>query len=175
MVFDAKGEIQHGLTGGYGRDRRVEYIIPREIVKAGRGEFWLEASCNAMFGQATLADPNPNNVGQDILDTAADEDRYYKLDCADLVAIDIEADKLFSDFVTLQQLATALPDDTSLANRATWLANEIIDTFRPEVRGLVDRCRRMAERLLGEQWEEKLQQEGVTMGRTGRVWPLGHW
>jgi len=39
-----------GITGGYGGDRRVEYIIPRECVIEGSHEFVIESSCNGMFG-----------------------------------------------------------------------------------------------------------------------------
>lgn len=40
-----------GLTGGFGVDRRVEFIIPEEHRKAGVGHYYVEASCNGMFGQ----------------------------------------------------------------------------------------------------------------------------
>ena len=39
-----------GITGGYGGDRRVEYIIPKERVIEGSHEFVIESSCNGMFG-----------------------------------------------------------------------------------------------------------------------------
>lgn len=39
-----------GITGGYGGDRRVEYIIPASVVKAGKYDFVIESSCNGMFG-----------------------------------------------------------------------------------------------------------------------------
>lgn len=39
-----------GLTGGTGWDRRVDFIIPEKDRKAGKGEYYIEASCNGMFG-----------------------------------------------------------------------------------------------------------------------------
>lgn len=39
-----------GITGGYGGDRRVEHIIPREAVERGTYEVVIESSCNGMFG-----------------------------------------------------------------------------------------------------------------------------
>jgi alpha-mannosidase len=39
-----------GITGGYGGDRRVEYIIPKEARAQGYHEFVIESSCNGMFG-----------------------------------------------------------------------------------------------------------------------------
>lgn len=39
-----------GITGGFGGDRRVEYIIPPEATQKGFHEFVIESSCNGMFG-----------------------------------------------------------------------------------------------------------------------------
>lgn len=39
-----------GITGGYGGDRRVEYIIPLGDRKKGSYDFVIEQSCNGMFG-----------------------------------------------------------------------------------------------------------------------------
>jgi alpha-mannosidase len=39
-----------GITGGYGGDRRVEYIIPPAAREKGTHSFIIESSCNGMFG-----------------------------------------------------------------------------------------------------------------------------
>lgn len=39
-----------GITGGFGGDRRVEFIITPELVKQGFHDFVIESSCNGMFG-----------------------------------------------------------------------------------------------------------------------------
>jgi hypothetical protein len=39
-----------GITGGYGGDRRVEYIIPSQAVRDGKYAVVIESSCNGMFG-----------------------------------------------------------------------------------------------------------------------------
>lgn len=61
--------IVTGITGGYGGDRRVEYIIPAEARKKGSHEFVIEQTCNGMFGVPLTGDtidpPDPN--------------RYYKV------------------------------------------------------------------------------------------------
>jgi alpha-mannosidase len=51
-VFPSYGIYSHcpGITGGYGGDRRVEYIIPPAARKQGSHEFVIESSCNGMFG-----------------------------------------------------------------------------------------------------------------------------
>jgi len=39
-----------GITGGYGGDRRVEFIIPPEGREKGSYSFVIEQTCNGMFG-----------------------------------------------------------------------------------------------------------------------------
>lgn len=52
MIYSTDGVPLQGITGGYGGDRRVEYIIPAGARKAGRHEFVVESSCNGMFGES---------------------------------------------------------------------------------------------------------------------------
>ena len=42
--------LASGITGGFGGDRRVEYIIPHKAREEGYHEFVIESSCNGMFG-----------------------------------------------------------------------------------------------------------------------------
>lgn len=91
-----------GITGGYGGDRRVEYIIPPSACEAGTHEFVIESSCNGMFGIPwngdTIQPPDMN--------------RWYSLSSADLVVPNMDAWGLLWDFETLKQLADALPGNT---------------------------------------------------------------
>ncbi|KAJ7761441.1 hypothetical protein B0H16DRAFT_1811281, partial [Mycena metata] len=50
MIFDTDGTPLQGITGGYGGDRRVEYIIPPEAVAKGAHDLVIESSCNGLFG-----------------------------------------------------------------------------------------------------------------------------
>lgn len=50
MIYDVDGTPLQGITGGFGGDRRVEYIIPMEARMKGTHEFIIESSCNGMFG-----------------------------------------------------------------------------------------------------------------------------
>ncbi|KAJ6529487.1 hypothetical protein B0H10DRAFT_2248408 [Mycena sp. CBHHK59/15] len=49
MIFDTDGLPLQGITGGYGGDRRVEYIIPPAARKANVAHLVIEMSCNGMF------------------------------------------------------------------------------------------------------------------------------
>jgi len=39
-----------GITGGYGGDRRVDFILTPEVRERGFYDFIIESSCNGMFG-----------------------------------------------------------------------------------------------------------------------------
>jgi len=91
-----------GITGGYGGDRRVEYIIPQQAREQGVHEFVIESSCNGMFGipfSGNTIDP-------------PDMNRYFSLASADLVVPNMEAWGLLWDFQTLRELVDTLPGNT---------------------------------------------------------------
>jgi alpha-mannosidase len=50
MIYDTDGTPLQGITGGFGGDRRVEYILPRKARGQGSYKFVIESSCNGMFG-----------------------------------------------------------------------------------------------------------------------------
>ncbi len=50
MIYSTDGTPLQGITGGYGGDRRVEFIIPHRAREQGKHEFVIESSCNGMFG-----------------------------------------------------------------------------------------------------------------------------
>jgi alpha-mannosidase len=91
-----------GITGGFGSDRRVEYIIPPSAHETGTHEFFIESSCNGMFGVPwngdTIQPPDMN--------------RFFRLDSADLVVPNMDAWSLLLDFETLKQLVDTLPGNT---------------------------------------------------------------
>ena len=91
-----------GITGGYGGDRRVEYIIPQEARDQGVHEFVIESSCNGMFGVP---------FSGDTIDPP-DMNRYFSLASADLVVPNMEAWGLLWDFQTLRELVDTLPGNT---------------------------------------------------------------
>jgi alpha-mannosidase len=54
MIYTTDGEPLHGLTGGKWRDRRVEFIIPKEWKAGKQHTFYIETSMNGMFGKSAL-------------------------------------------------------------------------------------------------------------------------
>lgn len=63
LIFTPSGEPLHGLTGGYGVERRVEHIIPESARKSGSYEIYVEHSSNGLFG---IDNMNPPDVSSSI-------------------------------------------------------------------------------------------------------------
>lgn len=162
LVFTTEGDPIQGLTGGFEGDRRVEFIITPEARQAGVAHFYIEASCNRMFGQNDMDPP--------------DQERYYTLNSADLCVPNMEAWRLMWDFQTLRQLLDQLPGDTPLSQRCLYVANEIMNVFQQGDAESIPKCRKVAEDILGEAWEEKIEKESVKAEKQqGTLWGVGHW
>ncbi|KAI0640866.1 glycosyl hydrolases family 38 N-terminal domain-containing protein [Trametes meyenii] len=164
MVFTTDGTPLQGITGGYGGDRRVEHIIPRSAVKAGKYEIIIESSCNGMFGVPwngdTIAPPDMN--------------RYFQLASADLVVPNQEAWGLLWDFQTLRELTDSLPGNTSLQNKALTTANAIMNAFEKGDPSSITEARKLAYEVFGDDWAkkgEKIYDEGP---EKAQIWGIGH-
>lgn len=119
MIYSTDGTPLQGITGGFGGDRRVEYIIPPEAREQGVHEFIIESSCNGMFGVPwngdTIQPPDMN--------------RYFQLASADLVVPNMEAWGLLWDFETLKQIVDSLPGNTPYVLLLVYQLNNLSDTF----------------------------------------------
>ncbi|GAM83502.1 hypothetical protein ANO11243_014900 [Dothideomycetidae sp. 11243] len=116
LVWSEKGDPIQGLTGN---GDRVEWVLPKAFRDGKTHVFYIEMACNAMFGNAPGGDSiQPPN-----------EDRYFQLHTADIVAIDMEARQLHIDFWIIGDAARELPDDSWEQHQAMQICNEIMDTF----------------------------------------------
>ncbi|KAJ3983926.1 glycosyl hydrolases family 38 N-terminal domain-containing protein [Lentinula detonsa] len=163
MIYDVDGTPLQGITGGFGGDRRVEYILTKDTRAKGTHEFIVESSCNGMFGVPwngdTIAPPDMN--------------RYFALASADLVVPNQDAWHLLWDFSTLREIVDSLPGNTLLQNKALAVANEIMNTFRSGDASDIRRCRQLAEGVFGENW----QSEGENIYKDdehAQIWGIGH-
>ncbi|KAG5643659.1 hypothetical protein DXG03_000539 [Asterophora parasitica] len=145
MIYTTDGVPLQGITGGYGGDRRVEYIIPKEARKQGRHDFVIESSCNGMFGVPWNGD----------IIAPPDMNRYFSLASADLVVPNQEAWGLLWDFQALRELIDTLPGNTPLQNQALVAANEIMNVFNRGDPSGIRNARKLAEGVFGEGWESK--------------------
>jgi len=183
MIFDTSGTPLQGITGGYGGDRRVEHIIPPSARAEGVYEIVIESSCNGMFGVPwngdTIAPPDMN--------------RYFSLASADLVVPNQEAWRLMWDFETLKQVIHNLPGNTvyialssdrrndsdangcRLQNKALTVCNEIMNAFGKGDDASIKKCRKLAEQVFGEGWEEKGADIYKDGPKRATVWGIGQY
>jgi len=85
LVWSEDGVPLQGLTGG---GERVEWILPKGYRDGKEHTFYVEMACNGMFG---------NPKGGDTIQPPQ-EDRYFKLSRAEVVAVNLEARALKIDF-----------------------------------------------------------------------------
>ncbi|KAI0319402.1 glycoside hydrolase family 38 protein [Amylostereum chailletii] len=164
MVYTVDGTPLQGITGGYGGDRRVEYIIPTEARKKGKHDLVLEVSCNGMFGVPWNGD----------IIMPPDMNKYFQLASADLVVPNQEAWGLLMDFGTLRELVDNLPGNSVLQNKALTVANKIMNVFHKNDPSTIGEARKLAEEVFGENWEKKgakIYEDGT---KEPQIWGIGH-
>ena len=137
LIWSHDGEPLQGLTGG---GERTEWILP-EAWKDGKEHiFYIEMACNGMFGNAPGGDsiqpPDPN--------------KYFWLQKADIVAVNVEARALFIDFWILGDAAREFPRDSWESHEALQIGNSIINAFELGNQESLVQCRKLAEKYLGE-------------------------
>jgi alpha-mannosidase len=116
MIWTKDGDVVHGLTGG---GERTQWILPKEFRDGKEHLFYVEIACNGMFGNAPGGDsiqpPDPN--------------RYFQLQTASIVAVNLEARGLYFDFWEIGDAAREFPGDSWEGHEALQVANRIMDTF----------------------------------------------
>lgn len=164
MIFTEAGMPLQGITGGFEDNRRVDFPLKQEYRNGVT--FYIEITANGMFGLPSdgTGDPDPN--------------RYFELQSCDIVVKRAEAWKLLWDFDLLKGCVKNLSKDTELQNRALWVANQIQNTFRKADLDSILRCRKLAQEILGQDWEDhvdSIYDQDVVKGREDvRIWSLGH-
>ena len=116
--------------------------------------------------------------GQDLdpIGTPTNERRMYRLNSADLVVPNQDAWRLMWDFNAIHQIYNTLPANTSLAMRAQWAANEIMNVFQEGKLESIGPCRKVAETILGSDWEKEIQKDSDKPEKQhGTLWGIGHW
>lgn len=101
--------------------------------------------------------------------------KYYKLESCDLVVPNMESWRLMWDFYAIQQIYHHFPWDSTMRNRAKYIANEIMNVFREGDLSSVPEARKTAEQILGEHWEKVCEEESKNAGKQkGTLWAVGH-
>ncbi|KAK9474274.1 glycosyl hydrolases family 38 N-terminal domain-containing protein [Dipodascopsis tothii] len=157
LVYSEDGMPLQGLSGD---GERPEWPVP-EAWKDGEWHvFYIEASCNGMFGNGNndqIQPPDPN--------------KWFTLDTADLVAPNHEAIALFVDFWVISDAARELDQDSWESHVALKTANDIMNAFDPEDRSTVATCRQIAKAYLGADVDSA---SVYASGQRDQVYAIGH-
>lgn len=130
LIYDSKGLPLQAFTGG----DRVVFNLPEKFKVKGKQHFYLEIACNGMFGNGSDGYVDPN--------------RYFRLNRCDLVLPDEDALKLSIDFWIIGDAARELGGGPQKYQAAT-IATAIMDTFDPNDRKSLKKCRELAKKFLG--------------------------
>jgi len=172
-VWTAEGEPLQGLTG---RGERVEWIVPDSFRDGQEHTIYLEMACNGMFGNGPGRPIFKNNAGGDSIQPP-DENKYFELTKAEIVAVNYPARMLHADFSVIHDAAMDLPEDTWEQHEALNVTSRIIDAFRVGNDESIAKCRQIAAEYLGEDINSaKVYAKGgpVTNSRRPTVFAVGH-
>ncbi len=116
MVWTEDGMPLQGLTGG---GERTLWILPDDWRDGEQHTFYIEMACNQMFGNAPGGDsiqpPDPN--------------KYYTLQTARILDVNLAARQLDIDFWIIGDAAREFPGDSWERHRALQVCNSIMDAF----------------------------------------------
>ncbi|KAI9155112.1 glycosyl hydrolase family 38 domain-containing [Paramyrothecium foliicola] len=168
-VWTAQGEPLQGLTG---RGERVEWVVPEAFKDGKEHVIYLEMACNGMFGNGPGRPIFKNNAGGDSIQPP-DQNKYFALSQAELVAVNYQARMLHVDFTVIHDAATELPEDTWEQHEALNVASRIIDTFKVGDDNSILACRKIAAEYLGDDINSAKVYES-RLDRRPTVYAIGH-
>lgn len=131
LIYDSEGLPLQAFTGG----ERTIFNIPKKFKIKGKQLFYLEVACNGISGNGSDGYVDPN--------------RYFRLNKCDLVLPDTEARKLSLDFLIIGDAARELGGGAQKYQAAS-IATSIMDTFDPNDRKSISKCREIATHYLGK-------------------------
>lgn len=126
LICSEQGEPMQGITGGFGDDRHVDYVLP----KAHRLLLYVEIACNGMFGNGSP--PNPN--------------RYFKLNTVRIYQPNTVAYGILYDMQVLREAARELGNESASGWQALRTANAIINQFISNDEASLLKCREIAHK-----------------------------
>ncbi|KAK9476775.1 glycosyl hydrolases family 38 N-terminal domain-containing protein [Lipomyces japonicus] len=157
LVYNTEGLPLQGLTGD---DERPYWQVPKEWKDGEWHTFYIEASCNGMFGNGNgdqIQPPDPN--------------RWFTLSAADLVAPCHDARALQLDFGIIADAARELDQDSWESNVALKVCNDVMNAFDPEDKSTLKVCREITKTYLGKAIDGP---EVYESGQRTFVYAIGH-
>lgn len=157
MIWSEDGDALQGLTGG---GVRKEWVLPKSYYDGKSHTFYVEMACNGMFGNAdgdSIQPPNPN--------------KSFRLDMADIVAINLVARGLWVDQWEIGDAAREFPSESWQQHKALTVINKIIETFEIGSQESLVKCRKIAQEYLGE---NVTSSKVYDSGKEPLVYAIGH-
>ncbi|KAK4165681.1 alpha-mannosidase [Cladorrhinum sp. PSN259] len=158
LIWNEDGHPVQGLTGG---GERIEWVLPKSFIDGKEHTIYIEMACNGMFGNAPGGDsiqpPDPN--------------KYFRLDRADIVAINPDARQLSIDIWIIGDAAREFPEDSWEQHKALQVCNKIIEAFELGNKESLKKCREIAEEYLGPNVNSAKVYDS---GKEPRVFGIGH-
>lgn len=136
LVWTEDGKPLQGLTGG---GERVEWVLPDSFRDGEEHTIYIEMACNKMFG---------NSPGGDSIQPP-DPNKYFRLDRAEIVAVNPDARQLFIDIWIIGDAAREFPDNSWEQHKALKVCNDIINAFELGNKESLKTCRKIAEEYIG--------------------------
>lgn len=160
LIYNVDGTPLQAFTGG----DRNDFIIPKEYCTSKKQTFYLEMSCNGMFGVgmgSDIAPPDPN--------------RYFRLNTADLLLPNLEARALRIDYWIITDAAREMSGESWQKYKARQVATDIIEAFDPDDVASIVKCREIAATFVGKHSNSsKVYQDLAPNGNKIDVFGIGH-
>lgn len=168
-MWTAQGKPLQGLTG---RGERVEWVVPEGFKDGRPHDIYLEMACNGMFGNGPGRPIFKNNAGGDSIQPP-DQDKYFELTKAEIVAVNYQARMLHIDYTVICDAAMELPEDTWEQHEALNVASRIIDRFGTGDDASIAACRKIAAEFLGDNIDSAEVYKSK-LDRRPTVYAIGH-
>ncbi|KAL9658736.1 hypothetical protein ABK040_005891 [Willaertia magna] len=166
MIYNEDGLPLQGFAGGDYWFKRYDFELGKDLKGGERFTFYMEVSCNSMFGNA---DPN----GPDI--RPPNENRKFRLRKVSLGVFDQEAFDLFMDFTIISEMAESLSSDSPRAAKALYISNQIVNVFRVDDRSTWRKAKLLASKFLSKKCDESFEvfASGHCHIDIAWLWPYG--
>ncbi|CAK7269810.1 Glycoside hydrolase, 38 vacuolar alpha mannosidase [Sporothrix epigloea] len=160
LIWSEDGEPLQGLTGG---GERIEWKLPESFRDGQPHTVYIEMACNGMFGNGSNGDSIQ----------PPDENRYFRLSKADIVAVNYPARQLYVDIWIIGDAAREFSEDSWEQHKALNVATRMIDTFERGSQESILRARKIAEEYLGPKVDDSSVFD-VKPGKDPIVFGIGH-
>ncbi|KAJ3175511.1 Alpha-mannosidase 2C1 [Geranomyces variabilis] len=167
LIWSTDGEPLMGITGANNGDRHVDFRLSSKASGKETLEFYIEVSCNGMFG----AGAGGNGSIQ-----PPEASRKYTLQTCELRANNKLAREVQRDLDVIFSIGQETPKDSQTSSDAIYAANAVVNAFRYDDLGTLEECKRITTEFLAARANTGYAQHVITaVGNchidTAWLWP----